>query len=69
MARLDGTVFVSGGLAGTRMRARATSFNFSKAGIYQNIEEFLATKAHQGAEGRNKALLHASFVRLLRLCG
>jgi hypothetical protein len=35
---------------------------FSKAGIYQNIEEFLTTKAHQGAEGRNNALLHASFV-------
>jgi hypothetical protein len=37
---------------------------FSKAGIYQDIEEFLTTKARQGAEGRNKALLHASFVRL-----
>jgi hypothetical protein len=42
---------------------------FSKARISQNIEEFLTTKAHQGAEGRNKALFHASFVRLIRLCG
>jgi hypothetical protein len=40
---------------------------FSKTGISQNIEEFLTTKAHQGAEGRNKALLHASFVCLIRL--
>jgi hypothetical protein len=50
-------------------RGRATSFNFSEAGIYQNIEEFLTTKAHQGAEGRYKALPHTSFVRLIRLCG
>jgi hypothetical protein len=41
---------------------RATSFNFSEARIYQNIEEFLTTKAHQGAKGRNKALPHTSFV-------
>jgi hypothetical protein len=41
---------------------RATSFNFSEARIYQNIEEFITTKAHQGAEGRNNVLLHASFV-------
>jgi hypothetical protein len=48
---------------------RATSFNFSEAEICQNIEEFLTTKAHKGAEGRNKALPHTSFVRLIRLCG
>jgi hypothetical protein len=39
---------------------------------HQNIEEFFTTKepsvrAHQGAEGRNKALFHASFVRLILL--
>jgi hypothetical protein len=36
---------------------------------HRNIEEFLTTKAHQGAEGRNKAPFHASFVRLIRLSG
>jgi hypothetical protein len=42
---------------------------FPKAKICQNIEEFLTTRVHKGAEGRNKALLHACFVRLIRLCG
>jgi hypothetical protein len=37
---------------------------FPKVEICQNSEEFLTTKVHKGAEGRNKALLHASFVRL-----
>jgi hypothetical protein len=41
---------------------------FPKTEIYQNIEEFLTTnepsvRAYQGAKGRSKALLHASFVR------
>jgi hypothetical protein len=41
---------------------------------HRNIEEFLTTnepsvRAHQGAEGKNKALFHASFVRLIRLSG
>jgi hypothetical protein len=41
----------------------------SKGWNLPKLEEFLTTKALKGAEGRNKALLHASFVRLLRLCG
>jgi hypothetical protein len=52
-----------------RGKTQGNVIYFSKAGIYQNIEEFLTTKARQGAEGRNKALLHASFVRLICLCG
>jgi hypothetical protein len=35
---------------------RATSFNFSEAGIYQNIEEFLTTKAQK--EGITHCLIH-----------
>jgi hypothetical protein len=35
---------------------RGIGVYFSKVEICQNIEEFLTTKAHQGAEGRNKAL-------------
>ncbi|MDR2742044.1 MAG: hypothetical protein LBB98_07805 [Treponema sp.] len=39
-----------------RWRTRATSFNFSEAGIYQNIEEFLTTKAQK--EGIKHCLIH-----------
>jgi hypothetical protein len=41
------------------------SVGFEKA----SIEKFLTTKVHKGAEGRNKALLYAYFVGLIRLCG
>jgi hypothetical protein len=47
---------------GTRSGYQGKSIYFSKAEICQNIEEFLTTKAHKGAEGRNNVLLHASFV-------
>jgi hypothetical protein len=42
--------------------AQGKSIYFSEAEICQNIEEFLTTKAHKGAEGRNNGLLHVSFV-------
>jgi hypothetical protein len=47
---------------GHRGDRQGKSIYFSEAEICQNIEEFLTTKAHKGAEGRNNVLPHTSFV-------